>query len=265
LAAAVQLIHDFSLIHDDIEDHSEQRRGRPTLWKLRGPELAINAGDGMFALAHRALYRLLDVGVAPARTITILRGFEETILRICEGQHLDITGEGHFTISEKRYLRMIGGKTAALLSAATGLGAQIATDDPASIAAMTTFGEALGLAFQMQDDLLDIWGDPTLTGKPYAADLLQRKMSLPVIHAYTHAGSDRAVIERIYRQTHVSNDDVQTLLNILDRAGSHDYVASMAGEEHQRAVNALGSVDPVNQQAYDVLRDLTESLLHRVH
>ena len=263
LAAAIQLLHDFSLVHDDIEDHSEQRRGRPTVWKLWGVELGINVGDGMFALAHRALYRLADVGVKPATVFTVVRGFEETILRICEGQHLDLTGEGRFDITESRYLAMIGGKTAALLAAAAGLGARLGTDDERAITAMTTFGEALGLAFQMHDDLLDIWGDPRLTGKPFAADLLQRKMSLPMVHAYTHAAAARATIERLYGQDHLSEDDVHRLLAILEAAGSREHVAELVSREHDRAITALEAVEPADPDALEALCSLAESLLHR--
>ncbi len=264
LAAGIQLLHDFSLIHDDIEDHSEQRRGRATVWKLWGLELGINAGDGMFAVAHRALHRLPDVGVEPGTALAVLRGFEEAILRICEGQHLDITGEGRFDIDEGRYLLMIRGKTAALLRAATGLGARLATDDPRQLAVMSDFGEALGMAFQMQDDLLDIWGDPSRTGKPSAADLLQRKMSLPVVHAYTHAGAERTTIERIYRQEQVGEADVHTLLGLLERTGSRAFVAELVRQEHDRALQALAAVHPVDLEAHEQLRTLAESLLDRV-
>jgi geranylgeranyl diphosphate synthase type I len=263
LAAGIQLLHDFSLIHDDIEDHSAQRRGRATVWTLWGLEIGINVGDGMFAVAHRALHGLADVGVAPATALAVLRGFEEAILRMCEGQHLDMTGEGRFDIDEARYLRMIRGKTAALLAAAASLGARIATDDAAQVAAMADFGEALGMGFQMQDDLLDIWGDPQLTGKPPATDLLQRKMSLPMVHAYAHAPSRHREIERIYRQERVEAADVQTLMAILDEAGSRAHVASLARREHERALAALASVKPAAGEALAALRGLAESLLNR--
>ncbi len=263
LAAAVQLLHDFSLIHDDIEDHSEQRRGRTTLWKLWGLELGINAGDGMFAIAHRSLHRLVDVGVKPATALAVMRGFEEAVLRICEGQHLDITGERRFDIDEARYMRMIRGKTAALIAASTGLGARLATDDPAQVRAMSDFGEALGLAFQMQDDLLDIWGDPELTGKPFAADLLQRKMSLPMVHAYTTVASERATIQRIYMQQQMDPHDVRTLLDILAAAGSRAHVAALATEQQDRALTALASVAPAAPTALAPLRALADSLLNR--
>ncbi len=264
LAAALQLLHDFSLVHDDIEDHSAQRRGRPTVWSLWGLELGINVGDGMFAVAHRSLHRLVDAGVAAMTALLILRGFEETILRICEGQHLDISGEGRFDVTTERYLTMIKGKTAALLAAATGLGARIATDDADQVEAMTRFGEALGMAFQVQDDLLDIWGEPALTGKPQAADLVQRKLSLPVIHALEHAApADRATFEQIYRQSTVEADDLPILLAILARTASEQAVAALADRYHREAEQALAMIKPVNEEAFQQLKQFTATLLRR--
>ena len=263
LAAAIQLLHDFTLVHDDIEDHSAQRRGRTTVWKLWGEELAINVGDGMFAVAHRALYRLSRVGVAPATILAVVEDFEETILRVCEGQHLDITGEGRFDITEDRYIAMIGGKTAALLAASARLGARLATDDETAIKAMSDFGEALGLAFQMHDDMLDIWGDPQQTGKARASDLLQRKMSLPMVYAYERAGDDRATIERIYGQEQLSEEDITTLLAILDRTGAREHVATLTQREHERALTALDRISPSEADAFGTLWSFSDALLHR--
>lgn len=239
LAAAVQLLHDFSLIHDDIEDHSEQRRGRTTLWKLWGLELGINAGDGMFAIAHRSLHRLPDVGVEPATALAVMRGFEEAVLRICEGQHLDLTGERRFDIDEARYLRMIRGKTAALIAASTGLGARLATDDPAQVRAMSDFGEALGLAFQMQDDLLDIWGDPELTGKPAGDDLLSGKPTVIVSLAQQRVDpSVRPVLDRA-GTPELTEDDVALLQVALADCGVVDAVEAMIADHLHTALSAL--------------------------
>ncbi|MBA3946190.1 MAG: polyprenyl synthetase family protein [Herpetosiphonaceae bacterium] len=264
LAAGLQLLHDFSLVHDDIEDHSAQRRGRATVWSLWGLEIGINVGDGMFAVAHRSLYRMVDAGVEPATALLILQGFEETIMRICEGQHLDISGEGRFDVTTERYLAMIKRKTAALLAAATGLGARLATNDAGQVEAMTRFGEALGMAFQVQDDLLDIWGEPTLTGKPRAVDLVQRKLSLPVIHALEHAmASDRVTFEHIYRQASVEADDLPILLAILLRTASEQAVAALADGYHREAEQALAMIKPVNDAAFQQLQQFTATLLGR--
>jgi geranylgeranyl diphosphate synthase type I len=264
LAAGIQLVHDFSLIHDDIEDNSPVRRGRTTAWKLWGVAQSINTGDGMFALAHCAVHRLSEAGVVPQRVLPILRDFDRTILQICEGQYLDMAAEGNMEVSIERYLQTIRHKTAMLTAASTGLGAQTATDDEQQIAAMWQFGEALGLAFQMRDDLLDIWGDPRLTGKPYAADLVQRKMSLPVIHGLAHAADDdRRRFVTLYGQQALSPRDLDTLLAILDRTESRTYVEALARDEYERAMQALDRITAVDQTALDELRTLAQQLLGR--
>jgi len=264
LAAALQLLHDFSLIHDDIEDNSATRRGRRTAWQIWGVAQAINAGDALFSLAHRALFGLASAGVPAGRALRVMRDFEETVLRICEGQYLDMSAEGKMDVSVDAYLRMIRGKTAALTAAAAGLGATLAAADEAEIAAMWRFGEALGMAFQMQDDLLDIWGAPELTGKPFAADLQQRKMSLPVIHGLAHASSaDHERFVELYRRPELSRADLETLMAILDRSESRSYVEHLARDEHDLALDALGEVRGIQPAARDELLRLAESLLER--
>jgi geranylgeranyl diphosphate synthase type I len=265
LAAGIQLLHDFSLIHDDIEDSSTTRRGRPTVWNVWGLAHGVNTGDGMFALAHRAVHHLSDRGVPPQRIVRILREFEETILRICEGQYLDISFEGGMDVTEAQYVRMIGSKTAALAAAATGLGAQVASDDERQIDALRRFGEALGLAFQMQDDLLDIWGDPAVTGKARANDLQQCKMSLPVIHSLAHAElADHERFVTIYKQPQRSAADIDTLLVLLERTGSRAYVEQLSQREYGRALAALEQVQPVERAALDALCALAHSMLGRI-
>lgn len=242
LAAGIQLIHDFSLIHDDIEDNSDTRRGRVTVWKQWGLAQGINAGDGMFIIAHLALHRLAETELPPTVILEVLKRFDQTILTICEGQFLDLSFEGKLDISAGDYLAMISRKTAALIACATGLGAIVGGADKESAQALFDFGLNVGLAFQIQDDVLGIWGDPAMTGKPYAADLYRRKVSLPIIHALAHA-ADRATLAHLYRQTELSASDVTRALAVLDQAGAQDSCERLA-ETYQQA--AFASLQRVN-------------------
>lgn len=261
LAAGIQLIHDFSLIHDDIEDNSDMRRGRPTVWKLWGLAHGINAGDGMFAVAHLALHRLSQAGVHPEVVLEVLRRFDETILTICEGQFLDLSFEGNLQISEADYLTMISCKTAALAAAASGLGAIVGGADVPTAQALFDFGQNLGLAFQVQDDVLGIWGDPAVTGKPAAADLYRRKLSLPIIHAL-RAAAESDTLARLYSQTEISDGNARQLLEILAEAGAREYTEDVAAFYHRQGLAALEAAHGDTAALAD-LRALAEQLIGR--
>jgi geranylgeranyl diphosphate synthase, type I len=216
LAAGIQLVHDFTLIHDDIQDDSPMRRGRATVWNLWGLAHGITAGDSMFALAHLALQRLSTVDVPPAVTLDVLRRLDETILAVCEGQYLDCSYEGNLNITEEDYLAMIRRKTATLIGAAVCTGALVGGGDVATAEALYDFGVNLGFAFQLQDDILGIWGDPGMTGKPAAADLYRRKVTLPIIRALRE--SERyGELKALYLQNTITDTDVERMLEILDQ------------------------------------------------
>ena len=261
LAAAIQLIHDFSLIHDDIEDNSDTRRGRSTLWKLWGLAQGINAGDGMFVVAHLALHRLTEQGVPAETVLDVIRRFDETIMLLCEGQYLDISYEGDLSISEADYLAMISRKTAALIAASGALGALVSGAGQQTVDALWQYGEHIGLAFQAQDDVLGIWGDPELTGKPFAADLYRRKLSLPVIYGLRHSPR-RAELEALYRQEALSEGDVRLALDILDACRARAYTEQVAADYHDRALAALAEA-PGDAAARKELRALAVSLVGR--
>jgi geranylgeranyl diphosphate synthase type I len=266
LAACLQLLHDFTLIHDDIEDDSDTRRGRATLWSLWGLAQGINAGDGMFVLAHLAIHRLSAVGVAAERVLAVLRRFDEVILHVCEGQFLDISFEGDLRITTDDYLAMIGRKTAILISGSCELGALVAGATPANAAALAEFGKSVGLAFQIEDDILGIWGAPEVTGKPRAADLYRRKVSLPVVHALA-TSPQRDKLARHYREGEMDAPTVVAALAVLDGAGSRAFCAETAARHHAAAFAAIDRVDtagnPAAEAARARLRALAESLIGR--
>ncbi|MFM2033292.1 MAG: hypothetical protein RLZZ297_2057 [Chloroflexota bacterium] len=249
LAAGIQLVHDFSLIHDDIEDDSDLRRGRTTLWTIWGLAQGINAGDGMFVLAHMALQRLRHTGVRAERVLDICERFDRTILSICEGQYLDISFEGRQTVSEADYVAMVTRKTAVLLAACCELGALAADASDADAAALGLFGLHVGISFQMQDDILGIWGDPAVTGKPDAADLVRRKQSLPVIYALQHEDPS-GPLHRLYATSAGDDRGLAAARQAIDAAGAQAYTARLA-EEHYRlacaALERVGGADPVRR------------------
>jgi len=233
-AAALELVHNFSLIHDDIEDNSPTRRGRPTVWTLWGLAHGVNAGDSMLILARLAIARLSDHGMDEATGLAAMAILDQTCITLCQGQYLDIAYEGHLEVSEEGYLQMIGAKTAALIA---------------------------GLAFQMVDDILGIWGDPATTGKSAASDIRSRKMTLPVIFAL-RTSSESQKLADLYHEEHLSDEDVSRAVAILDRAGARQYVQQQAAQYEASALAALNGAS-ARSPAADHLRTLATSLTSR--
>jgi geranylgeranyl diphosphate synthase type I len=252
-AAAVELLHNFSLIHDDIEDNDPVRRGRPTLWKVWGIPQAINAGDALYTMAHTTLNRLTAYDVPAERVLAARQRFDRACIALTQGQYLDLGFEARSSVTEAEYLRMISGKTAALIEAACGLGALIGNSEFA--AQYEAFGRGLGLAFQIQDDLLGIWGDPERTGKPAGNDLRNHKKSLPVAYGLDHSEE----LHRLYAQSEV---DVAAAMAELDRVGARDYAEQLAAQHHRQALSALEATGQDNAAA-EALRELANQLLKR--
>ena len=260
-AVCIELIHNFSLIHDDIEDGDEERRHRPTLWKLWGVPQAINAGDGLFSLARMSLWVLAERGVAAPAVVRIAALIDRTCLDLCAGQFLDMRFEGHRDVSVAMYLDMIERKTAALMACATEAGARIAApDDEALARELARFGRALGIAFQLRDDLLGIWSADEL-GKTPAGDLRRKKMTLPVLHALESASArDRHTLEAIYAASGpASEDQIAVALEVLERAGARERVRAALREAATTAREALDVAAedaPGAQEARDQLATL---------
>ncbi len=262
LAAAIELVHNFSLIHDDIEDDSPERRGRAAVWKVWGIAQALNAGDGMFVLARLALNRLQARGVSVAKWATISQGFDEATLALCQGQFLDLSFEARLDVTVEEYLRMIRGKTAALISAACKLGAIVGTDDSARVDALAGFGENIGLAFQISDDILGIWGDPAVTGKSAATDIRSKKKSLPALCGLNHAQYG-AELRTLYSQPALAARDVARVLEMLDAIGAAEQAQTCADEYRARAEAALDRAGAPNR-AGEKLREIARAMTRRV-
>jgi len=257
-AAAIELLHNFTLIHDDIEDGDRLRRGRSTLWSIWGVPQAINAGDAMFTISYRGLLRLPDHGVSAECTVAAAQCYAEAVLRITEGQCRDIGFETDKQISEAQYLAMINGKTAALTGLAAEVGAVIAGAVDEHRAALRDFGESLGRAFQMYDDLLGLWGDPEKTGKPVGADLVRRKKTLPILHGIQSSSTFRELLAG----ADLTEMDVRTALAELESCGSRAYTEAQAHHFHDRALAALQRSGGTGH-AQEALHALAERLLGR--
>ncbi len=262
-AAGLELLHNFSLLHDDIEDNSPTRRHRPTAWTIFGMPLTCNAGDGMFSLAHLAFYRMLDRGVPVATVVTALQRFDGMCLALTEGQFLDMSFEKRLEVTPTDYFRMIAGKTGALLAVAPEIGALAAGASPERAACYRRYGTALGRAFQLQDDILGVWGDEAATGKSAASDILSKKKTLPVILALAHpvVGPRMAAL---YRGPAFTPADVPAILALLEEAGARTQVEAEVRRATAEAHAALALAAPfAGAAAARCLEALLEALVGR--
>ncbi len=262
-AVALELVHNFSLVHDDIQDGDTERRHRSTVWSLWGQAQAINAGDSLLVLAHSALLRLGDEGLPAPRALAACRVLDEACQELIEGQCLDLSFEAIPDVSPDAYLEMIAKKTGALLEASLHLGALAGCDDEALARRLARCGRLLGLAFQIRDDILGVWGAPAVTGKPSAADIRRRKKCLPAVHALAIAqGKPREDLLRLYAQDSLSDGDVARVVDILEALAARDYCQGMAEERIAEALAELEGA-PISPTAYRSFQELTTFLLER--
>jgi geranylgeranyl diphosphate synthase type I len=261
-AAAVEMGHNFSLVHDDIQDNSPERRHRPALWTITGVAQAINTGDALFTLSRLALHRLLDLGFEPRKVLALMRLYDETCLALCEGQYLDIAAsEGATPMSVEGYLDMIGRKTAALIAGSVQAGAMLATDDERVVEAYRSFGWALGMAFQINDDLLGIWGDEEDTGK-LASDLAEHKRTLPLLHALEHASTtDRERLLALTGSAALTADEAKDARDLMERAGSRAFTRGRAAAWRDEALDQLQASGIVDGEAMVRLEGIVRSVI----
>ena len=243
-AAAIEILHNFSLVHDDIEDDSDTRRGQAALWTLVGLAQGINTGDGMFTLARLALHRMPGAGVGPAVAFEAMRELDHACMRLIEGQYHDIAFETRSSVEREEYLAMIEGKTSALFAASAAMGALIAGAPPQRVDALREWGRQIGLAFQAVDDLLGIWGDPAVTGKPVGDDVAVRKQTFPVIAAL--ASGKAPGLEAAYRRSpsgepEVGSPDIDALTAEIEASGARATTEALVREHREAAAAALGA------------------------
>jgi len=238
-AVAIEILHNYSLVHDDIEDGDELRHGRTTIWAQFGIPHGINAGDALCALSYLTL--LHEEAVVPSgRVLEMLGVLHAANLQMCVGQGLDISFETRSLVSMDEYLEMIAGKTGALFSASCELGALAAGCSPERAKQYGKLGRAYGRAFQIRDDVLGTWGASDVTGKPSGADIARRKWSFPVVWALgTPPSSEREVVARAYgRAARLEAAGVGEVIAALERLGAR----AAADEAHDRALAEADSL-----------------------
>jgi len=239
-AAAVELLHNFTLLHDDVEDGSDQRHGRDTVWRVWSEAEAINAGDGMFGLAHLTLLGLSERGHPAERVLEAARLLDEATLLLCEGQHRDLRYGNGRQIGSADYLAMIDGKTAALLGASCAIGALLSGVDEATVRQFYEFGRRLGLAFQIRDDLLGCWGDASETGKSSGDDIRAGKQSYPIVVALEQASEkEREQLRTVLGRADTSDAELSTCRGLLEQLGARDDGERAAREHAEAAIEAL--------------------------
>ncbi|GAA0559023.1 geranylgeranyl diphosphate synthase type I [Saccharopolyspora erythraea NRRL 2338] len=226
-AVAVELLHNFSLLHDDVMDGDLTRRHRPTVWSLFGTSNAILAGDAILGLAPRILS-----ATGSEHALTAIDWFGKCVVKLCEGQAADISFSERVDVGIDACVAMARAKTGELLGTSCALGGLFAGADRTQITALREFGSEIGLAFQLVDDLLGIWGDPAVTGKPVRSDLVDRKKSLPVTAAL---GSGTQAGRRLAELFHQEESDAGLLAELVEEAGGRDWAMQTAEQAFARA------------------------------
>jgi geranylgeranyl diphosphate synthase type I len=265
VAAAVELLHNFTLIHDDIQDESPIRRHRPTVWSVWGVGQAINAGDALFAAAHLPLYRIARSDATAELRLRLVEAFDRMTIAIVEGQTLDLAFEARPDVSPGEYLEMIAGKTAAIVRFAAWAGALLGGADDAAASRWAEFGLALGLGFQVRDDLLGIWGTQEATGKAPADDVRRRKQTLPILILRERLDrAEREELSRLFTAPNVDGVGVARVLALLEREAVRQEVEAVIAGYHDRAAAALlDAAQPGSNSARVSLLDLVERLSSR--
>ena len=256
-AAAIELVHNFSLVHDDIQDNSSKRRGRDTAWVKWGAPMAINVGDALFVMSSQAIVDLKDS--YPAEVVMKAAGIlHNTCLDLTRGQYLDMSYEERNDLGVEDYWHMISGKTSALIAACCHIGALLGGADEEKQEVYRSYGHYLGLAFQVQDDILGIWGDEKVTGKSVASDLVEGKNSLPILAGLEKKGK----FAESWAQGPIKPDEVGEVSRLLASEGGLLAAQEAAKQMTDLALMNLREADPQGE-AGGALFELTSRLLGR--
>ena len=237
-ASAVEMVHNFTLVHDDIMDNDEMRHGVPTVHKKFGMPIAILAGDVLFSKAFQIIS---ESKLSPNATTHLISRLAKACVDVCEGQLLDIKMADEKRIpTEAEYITMIGKKTAALFDVSCAMGAICATNKPKDISNLSDFGRNLGIAFQITDDLIGVMGDPKVTKKPVGNDLREGKKSLPILMAIKLAkGNERKTILKAFGNSKISKKDLNKAVEVIRSLGIEEKVRNQALKYAEKSEKSL--------------------------
>ena len=237
-ASAVEMVHNFTLVHDDIMDNDEMRHGVPTVHKKFGMPIAILAGDVLFSKAFQIIS---ESKLSPNANTHLISRLAKACVDVCEGQLLDIKMADEKRIpTEAEYITMIGKKTAALFDVSCAMGAICATNKPKDISNLSDFGRNLGIAFQITDDLIGVMGDPKVTKKPVGNDLREGKKSLPILMAIKLAkGNERKTILKAFGNSKISKKDLNKAVEVIRSLGIEEKVRNQALKYAEKSEKSL--------------------------
>ena len=253
VAASVDLIYNFTLVHGDVQSNRAEPGDRPSIWWVWGPAQAINAGDGLHALGRTTIMRLAQRGVAADRVLRAVELLDGACLTLCEGQYMDLEFQEKLMVTSADYHDMIGRKTGALTGCATELGAIAAGADDNVRAAYQKMGQGLGMAWQISLDIADLWGrrDDGMT----SSNMLNKKKSLPLIYALENSSlADKRALGNVYMKRVLQPEDVTQVIAILDQGGARQFAESRARELAKEALSGTG----LAAEGSGPLRDLTD-------
>lgn len=264
-AIPLELIHNFSLIHDDIQDKDELRHNRPTIWALWGNPKALIAGNNLRIIADITMNKLMETGVPTNKCLRVNSILTQACLEMIEGQYLDIKYEGETSLTKQLYLEMISKKTGALITAAINIGVILATENQNKLKAFNDFGKYLGAVFQITDDILGIWGKESKTGKPVGADIIRKKNSLPIILTNSNTtNKNQKIIENIYSKHTISNQDLNEILNIMEQSKTKERCLDLATTYCQKALSSIKNVS-ISEESRKDIESIALFLTQRQH
>ena len=260
-ATAVELVHNYALIHDGVQSGSPNQGHRSSVWWLWGPGQAINAGDGMHGMARMALMRLQDRGLSVSRVLNCMRLLDQSGLTMCEGQHLDLAFQEKLDVGVGSYVTMAAGKSGALIACSMGLGALAATEDNGVVDAFKEWGQNFGIARQARDDLREL--QQSAQADSLAVNLLNKKKLLPIVYAL-ETGDLRTKRElgTIYFKRVLEPADVQQITNILNATSAIEFAEGMVGDYCKRAMRSIENVK-LSEWGREQLESLCESIVAR--